>query len=301
MAATVTVKLAGGYPIEQLDRLVRDLQPLLLMSEESQVQLDLGGLVHLCPAAFALLTATVRDRTSRGLVAQGWISDPPSPQVANYLARMDLLHHLGIDEPETFTRREPVGFRPCQNFQGEEYHLVAKELTDALSESCITDRLGRGSVRVCLDELAENVLHHADAVDGGFAVAQGYVKRGKFEVAIADLGIGVGGSLRKNPVYAGLSDLEATAAALNPGVSSTPERNAGIGLFVTKLLLASNGGILLLRSGKVAVMTGAAERSWEPELELPGTVVTLRARTDRPLNINEVYRSLDADGGNVEA
>jgi hypothetical protein len=101
-------------------------------------------------------------------------------------------------------------------------------------------------------------------------------------------------SRRKNsPLYADLpGDVEAIQIALQPHVSSTPERNAGIGLFVTRLLLASNGGTLAVRSGVGAVYTGIRERTLVRQVAFPGTMVALRARTDRPLNINEVYKQL---------
>lgn len=89
-----------------------------------------------------------------------------------------------------------------------------------MAEVCITDKIARDSLYVCLCELAENVLHHADSPSGGYAVAQGYPKKGKFEVGIVDLGIGVPASLRKNPSYAHLDDdLEATKTALEVGVN----------------------------------------------------------------------------------
>ena len=75
-------------------------------------------------------------------------------------------------------------------------------------------------------------------------------------------------------------------------VTSTPDRNSGIGLFVTRLLLASNGGTLAVRSGRGAVYTGLRDRFVLRDVSFPGTMVALRARTDRPLNINEVYRQL---------
>ena len=76
-------------------------------------------------------------------------------------------------------------------------------------------------------------------------------------------------------------------------VSSTPDRNSGFGLFVTTLLLRYNGGELLVRSGRGAVFRGSRQAEVRRDVALPGTLVALRVRTDRKLDINEAYRGLD--------
>lgn len=297
---TTRVRLSGGYSIEHLDRLLRDLEPILSLSAPARLEVDLGGLVHLCPAALALVTASI-SRARSWVLAGSLLQPPRSPPVDNYLMRMDVYRQWGIEPAEEFERHTPRLFRPCRNFKEGDYQAVAMGLTDALAEACSTDSVARISIRICLDELAENVVHHAEAPDGGYAAAQGWPKRGKFEVGIVDLGIGVTASLRKNPSYADLDDdMEAVRTALESGVTSTPERNAGIGLFITEQLLRANGGILLLRSGTGAAMRGAREKTWRASTALPGTLVTIRARTDQPLNIEEVYRSIDADDGSIE-
>jgi len=81
-----------------------------------------------------------------------------------------------------------------------------------------------------------------------------------------------------------------------PTVSSTPNRNSGYGLAWTQLMLLINGGSLRLRSG-----TGAATFGFEAggvafeakDAHLPGTLVCIRARLDRPLDTTEAWRLLD--------
>jgi hypothetical protein len=151
-------------------------------------------------------------------------------------------------------------------------------------------RSGSRSTKVC-----ENVIDHADTQLGGFGAAQGWPKSNReFEVAVVDLGVGIRASLAKNSAYSAIADDKtAIATALLPHVTSTPERNAGNGLFVTQMLLAINGGHLLVRSGRGCVMRGAMNVERDTELVLPGTVVSLRARMDRPLDIATVYARLD--------
>jgi hypothetical protein len=113
---------------------------------------------------------------------------------------------------------------------------------------------------------------------------------------MVDLGVGIRGSLTKNPWYADIdNDVDAIQTALQPRVTATPDRNSGIGLFVTRILLRENGGTLVVRSGRGAVYSGAREDAHAARVGFPGTVVALRARTDRPLDIKRVYRRLDDD------
>jgi anti-sigma regulatory factor (Ser/Thr protein kinase) len=292
----IAVVIAGGYPLSHVDRLVRELTPLLEIAEPSRIVIDLSGLVFLCPTAMALLTAASIRVQESGLMVEGVVHEPRSFLTRNYLMRMDFVRLIAgnvVEEP--FERREAVGFRPCQRFyDANDYHRVALDLTDALAERCSTDSRSRASIRIALDELSENVVHHAESPVGGVAAAQGYPRKHEFEIGIVDLGIGIRQSLTKNPAYAEIpDDVTAIETAMQPRVTSTPERNAGIGLFVTRLLLRANGGVLAIRSGRGAIYTGASERTIVREVSFPGTMVALRARTDRPLNIGDVYRQLD--------
>jgi hypothetical protein len=298
--SSVDIHLAGGYRIDQLDRLLRDLAPALSMREPRLVNIDMAGLAPVSPTAIAVITATTM-RLMEGdlLLAGSTIVEPRSVSVRNYLMRMDFFRLLtgdgGRDEP--FERRRAVGFRPCREFvTPDECRSVSLELTNALTEACATDKTARASIRICLDELAENVIHHADTPLGGFAAAQGWRKTSTFEIGMVDLGVGIRGSLTKNPAYADIGDdVTAITTALEPRVSATPERNSGIGLFITRLLLRENGGTLVVRSGRGALYAGASEDAYATEVAFPGTVVALRARTDRPLDIGDVYRRLNDD------
>lgn len=295
----LAIRLAGGYPFRQVERLIRDVDPLATLETPCRLHLDLGGLAFIGASGLAWLIAVVRRAEDFGLISGGSVVLPRSPLTRHYLMRMDFLTTLDLatidDEP--FDRHRAVGFRPCRRYRDEEScHSVVRELTEALTESIETDDVARFGIRICLDELAENVIFHADTNLGGFVIAQRLRRRPEFEIAIADLGIGIRRSLQKNPDFADIrDDVTAIARALQPRVSSTPERNGGFGLAVSKLLLAANGGTLVVRSGNGRVQTGAEEHEQHEPVALPGTLVALRARTDRPLNVQEAYRHLKDD------
>jgi anti-sigma regulatory factor (Ser/Thr protein kinase) len=299
MMDVLVIELPGAFSLKQgrLERMIRLLQPLFQISEPTEVIIDLSRLVSISPSALALLTAAIHSAGASDTMVDGSKIIPPrSPAVSNYLQRMNLLRSIpGFGHiAEEFERHEEKGFRGCLQFVDDsDYWQVAAELTDALCERCATDDIAKAAVRVCLDEIAENVVHHADA-PAGFAAAQGWRRTNEFEIAIVDLGVGIRTSLTKNDAYSHIKD-DATAidTALQAQVTSTPERNAGIGLFITKMVLKANGGSLFVRSGLGAVYAGGEARSELTEVEMPGTLVALRARTDMPFDLNAAYARLE--------
>jgi anti-sigma regulatory factor (Ser/Thr protein kinase) len=253
----VQIDLPGAFSLKQgrLERMIRLLQPVFSLSEPAHVVIDLSRLVSISPSALALLTAAVDGVTERWVADQETnvtIVPPISPSTRTYVQRMNLLRSVSgfghIEEP--FKRHQEEGFRGCLRFvDDDDYWLAAKELSSALAERCVMDQLGRAAIRVCLDEVTENVIHHAQA-SAGFAAAQGWRKNSEFEIAIVDLGIGIRASLTANEKYAHITaDADAIETALLPQVTATPERNAGIGLFVTRQLLTANGGELICSVG----------------------------------------------------
>lgn len=299
MPEELHVRLSSSYQLKTLGRLLRDLRPLVSLHEPAVTNLDLSGLVWMGPTAIALTTAVARKVGDDDLYLDGSrLTLPKSRSPRIYLERMDFLKGIfghDLDRPEDFTRHAAVGFRPCSTFDSDDnYPGVASELTAAICETCETDDAARNSIRVCLDELCENVLHHADSGVGGFAAAQGWPKKHLMEVGIVDLGQGILQSLTKNPDHADIQDdVTAINTALRVGVTATPDRNAGLGLAITRLLLHANGGRLLVRSGAAAVYSGTDPGSEVLDAHFPGTIIALQARSDRPLNINAVYASLD--------
>jgi hypothetical protein len=300
-APDIRIDLPGAFVLQQrrLERLIRLLRPLLTLDSPAVIEVDMSRLVSVSPSAIALLIAALRRVDDAELIADGSILLPPrSPGVKNYLMRMNLIRSLvgGEDLPEPIERREAVGFRPCSMFSDDsDYWKVAKALTDALTESCRTDDVARAAVLVCLSEVTENVVHHANA-QHGFGAAQGWRKTSQFEIGIVDLGRGVRASLTANPDYADITDdASAISTALGARVTATPVRNSGIGLYITKMLLAANGGSLLVRSGNGAVYSGSTDEVRTEAESMPGTLVALRARTDRPLDINAIYQQLAHD------
>jgi anti-sigma regulatory factor (Ser/Thr protein kinase) len=295
----LNLRLAGGYYFDTLKRMIVDLGPILALEEPATIQLDLTDLTFVGPAALALMTAALARVQEQGLLKPGCaIVFPRSAGLARYLERIGfhrivLMRGAGPGSPQA---AETVGFRECIRFSKDsECRAVAKTLSDSLAESgVVTDVITQRSLDVCLTELAENVYFHADCPQGGFAAAQHLRKSREVELAIVDLGIGIRRSLLKNADYAAAArnDLDAIEAAMTVTITATPERNSGYGLAFTNLLMGLNDGRMMIRSGAGHVQRGAKVFGKLESYELPGTLVAMRLRTDRPFDSRRAWELL---------
>jgi anti-sigma regulatory factor (Ser/Thr protein kinase) len=113
------------------------------------------------------------------------------------------------------------------------------------------DRLFAGELAKVLEELAVNVLRHADDPGGGWGCAAVFPGDQRFQFAVADAGVGFRASLRRNPGLAGRIDGDAAAIrlALREGVSRGGKGNLGDGLALLRRFAAQLGGELWIASG----------------------------------------------------
>jgi hypothetical protein len=299
MGSEIRLRLAGGYYFRTLTRIIRDLQPLLTLREPAHITIDMSDLTFMGPTALALTAATLYKVLQDELPTTGSvILAPKAPGMYRYLHRMDFMR-LVLDAPDLeddeSERHDTAGFRECRRFvHDEECRQVAKALANSARERVVVDELASHSLYTCLTELAENVYYHADAPFGGVAAAQALPSSGEVELAIVDLGIGIYESLTKNPIYHSDAndDLAAIKLALVPTVTATPKRNSGYGLAFTQFLLGFNGGRMLVRSGYGHVQRGAHVVDKIERQHLPGTVIGLRIRTDRPFDFAQAWDQL---------
>lgn len=102
-----------------------------------------------------------------------------------------------------------------------------------------------------LEEIYTNVIEHSESIHTGIVA---YAARpGSFEYVVCDAGIGVLGSLRKNPIYAAVPDAGAALElALSEGVSRKPEVGRGMGFRPIFVGLANISRSVRFRSGDYA-------------------------------------------------
>lgn len=110
-----------------------------------------------------------------------------------------------------------------------------------------------GQLVAAMEELESNIHEHADAPETGILAYR--AEPGAFEFVVADRGMGILHSLRRNAAYACLPDEgEALEAALTDGVSRYgPNSNRGYGFRSIFTGLTNLHGELRFRSGDHAI------------------------------------------------
>jgi hypothetical protein len=295
----LTVRLERGYHLRTMVRILRDLRPILDLTEPTVVKLDLSELNFIGPACMAFMVAVVRKARETGMLSDGSQIIPPKLTSArNYIHRMEVLKVVFEREPneipDLVTRHEAMGLKECEHFESQPGgRAVAASLVKALQEKVATDKIAATSLDLCLGELTENVYFHADSPHGGFAAAQTFKNSNEIEVAIVDLGRGVRASLAANPDHAAeaVDDITAIKAAIRPLVTATPERNNGYGLAFTRFLMEMNSGRLIVWSGEGWLEMGEKDAERQKDA-MPGTVVAMRLHTDRPFDFQAAYAKL---------
>lgn len=297
----VSVRLSGPYYFRSINRLIRELQPLFAMESPDTIDIDMSGLTFMGPTALALTTAAIHQVRTEKSITGGYLTPPSSKGAATYLHRIDFYKTIFEEQQvaDVVDRRPTTGMVECRHF-GEGSDLtqnrdVVVDLVDAVAELVETTQASRASLDLCLSEITENVVFHADTLHGGFVAAQHLRHSGVLELGIVDMGQGICRSLTQNEKYAGKvgDDLDAIQVAMTPTVTATPERNSGYGLAFTELLLKLNGGQLLVRSGRGHVQRGASEADRVVDMSLPGTLVAMRFNTDEPFNYKKAYDLLE--------
>ena len=99
-----------------------------------------------------------------------------------------------------------------------------------------------------IGEIYGNIVEHSESIGSGYVA---YAANGKsFEFVVADSGVGVLNSLRKNPLYAQISDSgTALECALSEGVSRFQEPGRGLGFRSILVGLANISSRVRFRSG----------------------------------------------------
>jgi anti-sigma regulatory factor (Ser/Thr protein kinase) len=214
---------------------------------------------------------------------------PDDRDIRCYLARMDLVHHLGragvtvtgivpdvmrADRGDVLLEvRQIAGARDVDRFCAEAYEL-ARRHTSGRSAAAGAKILG---------ELLDNAITHAGSPVGAYAAAQVHRRSGNLELAVADGGIGIRSHLARNPSFRHLTTTQALQAALKPGVTGTPEMR-GNGLPDLLGTASGLGGQLLLRSddGYALVTADSPERQVTTADHIPGTWAWVHVRLPRP-------------------
>ena len=295
-----------------------DLRRIRAANSDAQVVMDLSGVTFVRPSMLVLLRSFVelllKGDPTRGISPRPRVSarPPKSKSVKDYLNTMNLFGHGAASEGSEAHHLPLCGFQTS-----DETETIANKLKQIAIGSAKNDlpqaelqRVGM-ALGTALGELLENFRKHSEATRRGFACAQYYSpgeyrdeglrrrrRRGFFEIAVADTGIGVEKSLAVVPAHAALigSGVNPCELATRFGVTSKPGVHGGYGLWVAKRLCERSEGAFKLASGRFSYASGGKRRGRAARLaasaEWPGTFVGLRLALSGQLDVTRVYDEL---------
>lgn len=137
----------------------------------------------------------------------------------------------------------------------------------------------------CFYEVLDNVLTHSER-RCGTAIMRYLPEASKIQILVADDGIGVMNSLRTNPMYAEISEVDAVRDCIADGV--TDGKGMGFGLYSTARLIKNVGITLEIHSGCSKLVYDGDEMSVVEASEWQGTIVYFELHSNKEINPNEV-------------
>ena len=240
---------------------IDDIDFLQILEATRNPVIDFTPIEFIRPVGVVALLATLERLAKLSDVEDLTFRLPKSPEVREYLLMagvFDVMRRLiSFDsvQPEALISKKPPErpMVPCRYFASES---DIDEIADRMEEDfkSVLPKSGSilGACHTAFSELATNVIYHAES-QGGYVLAQQYnfSSGAMVEIAVADCGIGIQESLRKNQKYTDIpSDEDAIELAIREGVTSLDDRYRGYGLaHVTYDVRVGDGRQIAIRSG----------------------------------------------------
>jgi hypothetical protein len=287
-----SVVLSGDLSMGRIHQVLSSLEPVWdPFAQPCCVHFDLQDVIFIWPSVITLLTAAAIRLRQEGFSIR--ITQPDAENADAYLNRIDFYKLVGMDVAYPWRRHSADGrFREVVQVQSED------EGDEVVGEVMrILDRNVEGISGIydaalhAFLEIVNNVFHHAQSPTHAIICAQSYPWLRCVELAVVDTGRGIAASLGQNPELAGrfTSAAEAIELAVQPRVTGRPEHNSGEGLFFSLEFVKANRGQACVYSQDGALWLRGARMVAQPGPFWPGTWVSLRFRTDCPVDTGAIF------------
>ncbi len=243
---------------------------------EQSTDIDMRKCEFVRPAAVLWCVVYPLLTVARGSAARLLV--PENLGAAVYLKSVglfDLLQRAGVevDDRGVGGRTDPQLVLPVTGFREEhEVEELANRALDALGEAGLGAANLHPVVSEVFAELALNAVQHSESEIGAFGLIQFYEFHygRRFICVVADGGIGIRGSLERNPALRDQVpyDWAAIELALRERVSGTGLSTRGIGLYGVAEDMRKAGRQLIIHSG-----IGMVETNEEMECEAKRTTL----------------------------
>ena len=260
-------------------------------SGRDQVKIDFAAAEFVKPFGTLIIANSIKDLVARRRAsADRVVALVPKGDVgaASYLRHIGFFQYIGID-----TGKKPgeahgsTTYVPIRTITLEELKIAApggvfqngvEIVAERLAEVVTPRIMEQIMMQYCLREVVRNVFEHAET-DHCTVLAQRY-SNGWAEIAIADDGIGIYGSLRRSLALQSID--EALEMAIKPGISRVTQRqnrdewdNSGFGLFVLSELGRELGEFMLASNGRYVQIHRYISSPAFASVQVPGTAIKL--------------------------
>lgn len=246
------------------------------------VEVDASSVLFAEPFGLVMLGAAVLRRLDVGLPIPGYVG-PQRDEPRKFLEEIgfDQLMTTGVSTADSGTL--PIRRLSANSLNPAYMHEVAQlveRLVPGTSESVTY------LVEMALKELVQNVVEHSGSATDAVVLTRWYRQHENVRIAIADSGIGLARSVRRNPKYAAIEDdriLVRYAATVEGTTGRVGARFGGLGLkHLHQLCILRGGGLHVISRTVDASYTARDSReAFVPRLD--GTVVEIdfRPRPDQ--------------------
>ncbi|WP_397301849.1 hypothetical protein [Nonlabens ulvanivorans] len=223
---------------------------------------------------FPILCSIINELRAKGTTVNLNFELPPGCHQLSYASRMDFLMTLGLEYEYNKKRHngssrfiEIQKVRPgAHGYDGDLAAVLQNNLKMTADEAY--------DPAFMLSELICNMGIHSNSENGAYIYCQGYPNRGLVEMHIADSGIGVTNSMRKNEKYKNSCDSDLLNLALQFGEGSGEGRGHGL-YFVSEFLRRNKGYFHILSGSKGIIIDNGVESEYKIQ-NYQGTVIHLR-------------------------
>jgi hypothetical protein len=260
-------------------------------SEGDHVKIDFGAVEFVKPFGTLIIANSIKDLVARRRAsADKVVALVPKGDVGpvSYLRHIGFFKYIGLDTGKR--PGEAHGSRtyvPIRTITFEELKIAApggvfqngvEVVTEHLAEVVYPRVVEQIMMQYCLREVVRNVFEHAET-DHCTVLAQRY-SNGWAEIAIADEGVGIYGSLGRGLALHSVD--EALEMAIKPGISRVTQRqnreewdNSGFGLFVLSELGRELGEFILASNGRYVQTHRHISPPAFDSVQVPGTAIKL--------------------------
>ncbi|MCX6639168.1 MAG: ATP-binding protein [bacterium] len=244
----------------------------VLKSGAGDIFIDAKGVYNISPFTACWFAALKDQLVELGRSIR--IIPPEKEYALHQYSNLGIETYLKPEIPQTIPKKYSTF--PVTKLTEPSYPLagtVSKLLTERLRK---VENFHK-ALHFAIREVVENSFEHGKT-NQCYMCAYSVPSKQMVRLCILDTGIGIPASMRANPKYTNLDDLEAVERASQYGVSSKAEER-GIGLYLLRDVAEKNEAELTILSGHAKIDISKSIRRTYIESPFSGTAVKLTLRT----------------------